>query len=51
MVFLSMQIGEVVDGPDDGMKRPVLDGSEYDYGQDLMSLSACTLMYISCEYC
>ncbi|KAL6209650.1 hypothetical protein ACLB2K_020590 [Fragaria x ananassa] len=28
------KIGEVVDGPDDGMKRPVFDGSEYDYGQD-----------------
>lgn len=25
------KIGEVVDGPDDGMKRPVLDGIEYDY--------------------
>lgn len=30
------QIGEVVDGPDDNMKRPVLDGIEYDYGQCLM---------------
>ncbi|KAK9942383.1 hypothetical protein M0R45_008052 [Rubus argutus] len=27
--------GEVVDGPDDGMKRPVLDGSEYDYVFDV----------------
>ncbi|KAK9942355.1 hypothetical protein M0R45_008025 [Rubus argutus] len=29
------KIGEVVDGPDDGMKRPVLDGSEYDYVFDV----------------
>ncbi|EXB63614.1 hypothetical protein L484_026955 [Morus notabilis] len=28
-------IGEVVDGPDDGMKRPVLDGIEYDYVFDV----------------
>nr|KAJ0187166.1 hypothetical protein LSAT_V11C900493580 [Lactuca sativa] len=29
------KIGEVIDGPDDGngMKRPVLDGVQYDYGQ------------------
>ncbi|KAJ9135556.1 hypothetical protein P3X46_032726 [Hevea brasiliensis] len=29
------KIGEVVDGPDDGMKRPVLDGIEYDYVFDV----------------
>ncbi|KAB2603049.1 phospholipase A-2-activating protein-like [Pyrus ussuriensis x Pyrus communis] len=29
------KIGEVVDGPDDGMKRPVLDGNEYDYVFDV----------------
>ncbi|XP_010999293.1 PREDICTED: phospholipase A-2-activating protein-like [Populus euphratica] len=29
------KIGEVVDGPDDGMKRPVLDGFEYDYVFDV----------------
>ncbi|WCJ33852.1 transducin family protein / WD-40 repeat family protein [Euphorbia peplus] len=29
------KIGEVVDGPDDGVKRPVLDGSEYDYVFDV----------------
>ncbi|KAM5548993.1 hypothetical protein ABKV19_000424 [Rosa sericea] len=29
------KIGEVVDGPDDGMKRPVLDGSEYDHVFDV----------------
>lgn len=28
-----IQIGEVVDGPDDSMKRSVLDGVQYDYGQ------------------
>ncbi|KAG6761490.1 hypothetical protein POTOM_034714 [Populus tomentosa] len=28
-------IGEVVDGPEDGMKRPVLDGFEYDYVFDV----------------
>ncbi|THG16567.1 hypothetical protein TEA_028782 [Camellia sinensis var. sinensis] len=28
-------IGEVVDGPDDSMKRPVLDGVEYDYVFDV----------------
>lgn len=27
-----IQIGEVVDGPDDSMARPVLDGIQYDYG-------------------
>ena len=27
------QIGEVVDGPRDGLKRPVLDGKEYDHGE------------------
>jgi hypothetical protein len=33
LLFLfHFQIGEVVDGPEDGMKRPVLDGFEYDYG-------------------
>ncbi|CAK7329744.1 unnamed protein product [Dovyalis caffra] len=30
------KIGEVVDGPDDGIKQPVLDGIEYDYGQRLV---------------
>jgi len=36
LLFLfHFQIGEVVDGPEDGMKRPVLDGFEYDYGQCL----------------
>ena len=34
--LIHFQIGEVVDGPDDGMKRPVLDGIEYDYGQHLV---------------
>ncbi|KAJ6896557.1 hypothetical protein NC651_022683 [Populus alba x Populus x berolinensis] len=29
------KIGEVVDGPEDGMKRPVLDGFEYDYVFDV----------------
>ncbi|PON76893.1 Guanine nucleotide-binding protein, beta subunit [Parasponia andersonii] len=29
------KIGEVVDGPEDGMKRPVLDGIEYDYVFDV----------------
>nr|XP_028964979.1 phospholipase A-2-activating protein [Malus domestica] len=29
------KIGEVVDGPDDSMKRPVLDGNEYDYVFDV----------------
>ncbi|KAK9287518.1 hypothetical protein L1049_015939 [Liquidambar formosana] len=29
------KIGEVVDGPDDSMKRPVLDGIEYDYVFDV----------------
>ncbi|XP_065856759.1 uncharacterized protein [Euphorbia lathyris] len=29
------KIGEVIDGPDDGMKRPVLDGTEYDYVFDV----------------
>uniref|UniRef100_A0A2P2MGW9 Phospholipase A-2-activating protein n=1 Tax=Rhizophora mucronata TaxID=61149 RepID=A0A2P2MGW9_RHIMU len=29
------KIGEVVDGPDDGLKRPVLDGLEYDYVFDV----------------
>ncbi|CAM8997567.1 unnamed protein product [Rhodiola kirilowii] len=29
------KIGEVVDGPDDGMKRPVLNGVEYDYVFDV----------------
>ncbi|KAL7236725.1 hypothetical protein ACSBR1_019930 [Camellia fascicularis] len=29
------KIGEVVDGPDDSMKRPVLDGVEYDYVFDV----------------
>ncbi|XP_059653855.1 uncharacterized protein LOC132300680 isoform X2 [Cornus florida] len=29
------KIGEVVDGPDDGMKRPVLDGIQYDYVFDV----------------
>ncbi|XP_062176916.1 uncharacterized protein LOC133881875 isoform X1 [Alnus glutinosa] len=29
------KIGEVVDGPDDNMKRPVLDGIEYDYVFDV----------------
>ncbi|OAY25488.1 phospholipase A-2-activating protein [Manihot esculenta] len=29
------KIGEVVDGPDDGMKRPILDGIEYDYVFDV----------------
>ncbi|XP_050232267.1 uncharacterized protein LOC126680979 isoform X2 [Mercurialis annua] len=29
------KIGEVVDGPDDGMKRPVLDAIEYDYVFDV----------------
>lgn len=29
------KIGEVVDGPDDGMKRPVLDGVQYDYVFDV----------------
>ncbi|KAI5592105.1 hypothetical protein BDE02_04G130000 [Populus trichocarpa] len=29
------KIGEVVDGPDDGMKRPVLDGIDYDYVFDV----------------
>ncbi|CAB4320594.1 unnamed protein product [Prunus armeniaca] len=29
------KIGEVVDGPDGGMKRPVLDGNEYDHVFDV----------------
>ncbi|KAG6711561.1 hypothetical protein I3843_05G053600 [Carya illinoinensis] len=29
------KIGEVVDGPDDNMKRPLLDGIEYDYVFDV----------------
>lgn len=29
------KIGEVVDGPDDSMKRPVLNGNEYDYVFDV----------------
>ncbi|XP_057964226.1 uncharacterized protein LOC131155245 isoform X2 [Malania oleifera] len=29
------KIGEVVDGPDDGMKRPMLNGIEYDYVFDV----------------
>ncbi|KAF5727224.1 hypothetical protein HS088_TW22G00913 [Tripterygium wilfordii] len=29
------KIGEVIDGPDDGMKRPVLDGVEYDHVFDV----------------
>ncbi|XP_071729987.1 uncharacterized protein [Rutidosis leptorrhynchoides] len=29
------KIGEVIDGPDDGMKRPVLDGVQYDYVFDV----------------
>ncbi|KAI3446071.1 hypothetical protein Pfo_002736 [Paulownia fortunei] len=29
------KIGEVVDGPDDNMKRPVLDGIQYDYVFDV----------------
>ncbi|WOH04652.1 hypothetical protein DCAR_0624063 [Daucus carota subsp. sativus] len=29
------KIGEVVDGPDDSMKRPVLNGKEYDYVFDV----------------
>ncbi|CAN6555068.1 unnamed protein product [Malus baccata var. baccata] len=29
------KIGEVVDGPDDSMKRPVFDGNEYDYVFDV----------------
>ncbi|KAL9253320.1 Phospholipase A-2-activating protein-like protein [Drosera capensis] len=29
------KIGEVVDGPNDGLKRPVLDGVEYDYVFDV----------------
>ncbi|GAB2267294.1 hypothetical protein Dimus_002279 [Dionaea muscipula] len=29
------KIGEVVDGPDDSLKRPVLDGMEYDYVFDV----------------
>ncbi|XP_076950188.1 uncharacterized protein LOC143623090 [Bidens hawaiensis] len=29
------KIGEVVDGPDDGMKRPVLDGVQYDFVFDV----------------
>ncbi|KAK2665260.1 hypothetical protein Ddye_003834 [Dipteronia dyeriana] len=29
------KIGEVVDGPDDGMNRPVLDGIQYDYVFDV----------------
>ncbi|KAL5562590.1 hypothetical protein UlMin_032337 [Ulmus minor] len=29
------KIGEVVDGPEDGMKRPVLEGIEYDYVFDV----------------
>ncbi|KAL8143565.1 hypothetical protein V2J09_016597 [Rumex salicifolius] len=29
------KIGEVVDGPDDNMKRPVLDGTQYDYVFDV----------------
>lgn len=28
-----IQIGEVVDGPDDSMKRTALDGIQYDYGK------------------
>ncbi|GLT55414.1 hypothetical protein SLA2020_285370 [Shorea laevis] len=31
----NIKIGEVVDGPDDNMKRPVLDGIEYDYVFDV----------------
>ena len=30
---MSFQIGEVIDGPDDGIKRPVHDGVQYDFGQ------------------
>lgn len=30
------KIGEVVDGPDDNLRRPVLDGIEYDHGQNLV---------------
>ncbi|KAL5855766.1 hypothetical protein ACOSQ4_005568 [Xanthoceras sorbifolium] len=29
------KVGEVVDGPDDGMNRPVLDGIQYDYVFDV----------------
>ncbi|GLT58147.1 hypothetical protein SLA2020_310670 [Shorea laevis] len=29
------KIGEVVDGPDDGMKHPILDGVQYDYVFDV----------------
>ncbi|GAB2238763.1 hypothetical protein Droror1_Dr00024676 [Drosera rotundifolia] len=29
------KIGEIVDGPNDGLKRPVLDGVEYDYVFDV----------------
>uniref|UniRef100_A0A7N2MY97 PFU domain-containing protein n=1 Tax=Quercus lobata TaxID=97700 RepID=A0A7N2MY97_QUELO len=31
----ALQIGEVVDGPDDNLRRPVLDGIEYDYVFDV----------------
>lgn len=27
------QIGEVVDGPDNSMTRPIFDGIQYDYGK------------------
>ena len=32
VVFIEIQIGEVIDGPDDSLTRPVLDGIQYDYG-------------------
>ena len=35
-LYIFLKIGEVVDGPDDNLRRPVFDGIEYDYGQNLM---------------
>lgn len=40
-----LQIGEVVDGPDDSFKQPVLEGIQYDYG-DFFNYLFCMVLLI-----
>lgn len=48
LFIIHFQIGEVVDGPGDDIKRPVFDGIEYDYGQHLVT--SCSEPHLSYSF-